>query len=106
MIERVRHQTVAIVTASLQFNTPQPAPTQPQVENQQPTIEQPQIETTQPTPAQSQIETQQQMQPQVAPTVEAPVDPYENLVKLKKLADQGVISQEEFEKAKAKLLGI
>lgn len=33
-------------------------------------------------------------------------DPYEHLAKLKKLADDGVISQEEFEKAKAKVLGI
>lgn len=33
-------------------------------------------------------------------------DPYEKLANLKKLADQGVISQEEFDQAKAKLLGL
>jgi membrane protease subunit (stomatin/prohibitin family) len=33
-------------------------------------------------------------------------DPYERLAKLKKLLDQGVISQEEFDAAKAKLLGV
>ena len=33
-------------------------------------------------------------------------DPYEKLAKLKKLLDDGVISQEEFDEAKAKLLGV
>lgn len=33
-------------------------------------------------------------------------DPYEKLAKLKKLADDGIISQEEFEEAKKKLLGV
>ena len=33
-------------------------------------------------------------------------DPYERLAKLKKLLDEGVISQEEFDAAKAKLLGV
>ena len=33
-------------------------------------------------------------------------DPYEKLAKLKKLLDQGVISQEEFDAAKAKILGV
>lgn len=41
---------------------------------------------------------QQQAQPQE--------DPYEKLAKLKKLLDDGVISQEEFDKAKEKLLGV
>lgn len=41
---------------------------------------------------------------QVAPQVEE--DPYERLSKLKKLVDEGVISQEEFDAAKAKLLGV
>ena len=33
-------------------------------------------------------------------------DPYEKLASLKKLLDQGIISQEEFDKAKAKLLDL
>ena len=33
-------------------------------------------------------------------------DPYAKLASLKKLLDDGIISQEEFDKAKAKLLGI
>mgnify|MGYP003288644300 CR=1 FL=1 len=33
-------------------------------------------------------------------------DPYEKLTKLKKLLDSGVITQEDFDKAKAKLLGV
>lgn len=33
-------------------------------------------------------------------------DPYERLAKLKKLADDGVITQEEFEAEKKKLLGV
>ena len=33
-------------------------------------------------------------------------DPYEKLAKLKKLLDDGVISQEEFDEAKKKLLGV
>ena len=33
-------------------------------------------------------------------------DPYEKLAKLKKLLDGGVISQEEFDEAKKKLLGV
>ena len=41
---------------------------------------------------------QQQTQPQE--------DPYEKLAKLKKLLDDGVISQEEFDEAKKKLLGV
>ena len=41
---------------------------------------------------------QQQTQPQE--------DPYEKLAKLKKLLDDGVISQEEFDEAKKKILGV
>ena len=33
-------------------------------------------------------------------------DPYEKLAKLKKLLDDGVISQEDFDAAKSKLLGV
>ena len=33
-------------------------------------------------------------------------DPYERLAKLKKLADDGVISQEEFNEAKKQILGV
>ena len=33
-------------------------------------------------------------------------DPYEKLAKLKKLLDQGIISQEEFDEAKKKLLNL
>lgn len=45
---------------------------------------------------------QPQPQQQAAPQE----DPYEKLTKLKKLLDDGVISQEEFDAAKAKLLGV
>ena len=51
----------------------------------------------QPTPAPQAQETQAQ-----APQE----DPYEKLAKMKKLLDDGVITQEEFDQAKAKLLGI
>ena len=44
--------------------------------------------------------TQQAAQPQ------AQEDPYEKLAKLKKLADDGVISQEEFNEAKKQILGV
>ncbi len=44
------------------------------------------------------------------PTQQQPVqnqeDPYERLAKLKKLLDDGIISQEEFDQAKSKLLGV
>ncbi len=46
--------------------------------------------------------TQQPVQQAQAPQE----DPYEKLAKLKKLLDDGVISQEEFDKAKEKLLGV
>ena len=88
-----RPQPIPVVDQ--QYNTPQ------QPMNEQPANE-PQANVIQPT-NEPQINTEQ-----VSPTSneQAPVDPYENLAKLKKLADDGVISQEEFEKAKAKLLGI
>ena len=43
---------------------------------------------------------------QQVPQTPAQEDPYEKLAKLKKLLDDGVISQEEFDQAKAKLLGV
>ncbi|MBR3134543.1 MAG: SPFH domain-containing protein [Clostridia bacterium] len=64
---------------SLQFN-----------QQQQPMEQQPMQ---QETPADQQPQAQQE-------------DPYEKLAKMKKLLDDGVISQEEFDKAKAQLLGL
>ncbi len=57
---------------------------------------------------QQQVPQQQAPAQQQAPTQQqAPAeDPYEKLAKLKNLADMGVISQEEFAAAKAKLLGL
>ena len=52
---------------------------------------------------QQQVPQQQQAPPQPATPAE---DPYEKLAKLKNLADMGVITQEEFAAAKAKLLGL
>lgn len=59
---------------------------------------------------------QAQVQPQVVQTlqqIEQPAvasqpaeDPYAKLASLKKLLDDGVITQEDFDAAKAKLLGI
>jgi len=50
---------------------------------------------------------QQPVQQQPAPQAEqAQEDPYEKLAKLKKLLDGGVISQEEFDEAKKKILGV
>ena len=47
-------------------------------------------------------------QPQQQPQQQQPAeeDPYEKLAKLKKLLDAGVISQEEFDEAKKKVLGV
>jgi membrane protease subunit (stomatin/prohibitin family) len=56
-------------------------------------------------PAQQQIFSQPESQPVSAP-VHASEDPYEKLAKLKGLLDQGVISQEDFDTAKSKLLEI
>ena len=47
---------------------------------------------------------QQPAQP--AQPAQSQEDPYERLAKLKKLADDGVITQEEFEAEKKKLLGV
>lgn len=47
----------------------------------------------------------QQPQQPVQPA-QSQEDPYERLAKLKKLADDGVITQEEFEAEKKKLLGV
>ena len=52
---------------------------------------------------QAQPQMQTQSQPQVTPIQE---DPYAKLTEMKKLLDAGVISQEDFDAAKAKLLGI
>ncbi|MCL2808070.1 MAG: SPFH domain-containing protein [Coriobacteriia bacterium] len=41
-----------------------------------------------------------------APAAPAAVDPYEELTKLKGLLDNGIISQEDFDKKKAELLGL
>ena len=49
---------------------------------------------------------QSQPEPQAQPATEQKEDPYEKLGKLKKLLEDGVISQEEFDEAKKKLLGI
>jgi len=47
--------------------------------------------------------TQQQQATQQEQSTE---DPYEKLKKLKSLLDDGIISQEEFDEAKKKLLGV
>lgn len=121
MMGGVQQPTEAYTNPNLQFNNPQQAPVQEQQNNnmqqvpvqeqqnnnvQQAPVQEQQYNNMKPTQEQPQAQSQQPMQEGIAPTVEAQVDPYENLAKLKKLADQGVISQEEFEKAKAKLLGI
>ena len=76
------------------------------IQNNTEQIQEPQYNNSQTIQQEPQIENPTQAQGETNSTVEAPADPYENLAKLKKLADQGVISQEEFEKEKAKLLGI
>ena len=48
----------------------------------------------------------QPMNQQPTQVEEKKEDPYEKLASLKKLLDQGIISQEEFDKAKAKLLDL
>ena len=45
-------------------------------------------------------------QPQETNTATTSEDPYEKLRKLKQLLDDGVISQEEFDEAKKKALGV
>ena len=47
-----------------------------------------------------------QQQPNQTANNQPQEDPYEKLAKLKKLLDEGVITQEDFEKAKQKLLGV
>ena len=59
---------------------------------------------------QQQVPPQQPVPPQeVAPATQESAakaeDPYEKLISLKKLLDQGVITQEDFDNAKAKILG-
>ncbi len=48
----------------------------------------------------------QNIKSQATQTNQTQEDPYERLAKLKGLLDQGVITQEEFDEAKAKLLGL
>ena len=52
------------------------------------------------------VQQQPAAQPAPQPAAPAEEDPYEKLGKLKKLLEDGVISQEEFDEAKKKLLGI
>ena len=47
-----------------------------------------------------------QQQPNQTANNQPQEDPYEKLTKLKKLLDEGVITQEDFDKAKQKLLGV
>ena len=47
-----------------------------------------------------------QQQPNQTANNQPQEDPYEKLAKLKKLLDEGVITQEDFDKAKQKLLGV
>ena len=47
-----------------------------------------------------------QQQPNQPASNQPQEDPYEKLTKLKKLLDEGVITQEDFDKAKQKLLGV
>lgn len=49
---------------------------------------------------------QPQPQPQPQTSASAQEDPYEKIKKLKQLLDEGIISQEEFDSAKQKLLGV
>ena len=55
--------------------------------------------------AQPQQRSQQRLRRQQQPQAQQE-DPYEKLAKMKKLLDDGVITQEEFDKAKAQLLGL
>ena len=66
---------------------------------QQPAQGTPQAESIQQKATQSDQAQQQTEQPQAE-------DPYEKLIQLKRLLDMGVISQEEFDAAKAKVLGV
>ncbi len=88
----------------------QQQPMQQQPMQQQPMQQQPmQQEPVQQQPAQ-QEPVQQPAQPVQEPAQgtaqPAEEDPYEKLAKMKKLVEQGVISQEEFDQAKHKLLGV
>ncbi|MBQ9625228.1 MAG: SHOCT domain-containing protein, partial [Clostridia bacterium] len=56
-------------------------------------------------PMQQQPMQQQPMQQQPMQQQGGGQDPYEHLAKLKQLLDAGAISQEEFDAAKAKVLG-
>ena len=60
----------------------------------------------QPQQPQNDASMQQPVQAPVEPQPQAQEDPYEKLTKMKALLDQGIITQEEFDKAKEKLLGL
>jgi membrane protease subunit (stomatin/prohibitin family) len=47
-----------------------------------------------------------QAEQQAKQAQQQPEDPYVKLARLKQLLDQGVISQEEFDAVKAKVLGV
>lgn len=72
------------------------------VMQQQPVQQQP-MQQPVPQPQEQPTQAQQAQEPQAQAPQE---DPYEKLAKMKKLLDDGVITQEEFDQAKAKLLGI
>ena len=55
---------------------------------------------------QQQPQPQQVQQPGPQPSASTQEDPYEKIKKLKQLLDEGIISQEEFDSAKQKLLGV
>ena len=52
------------------------------------------------------VQQQPVQQPAEQPAATSQEDPYEKLAKLKKLLDDGVITQEEFDQAKSKILGV
>ena len=60
----------------------------------------------QPAPAAPAPEGTAPVPPAPGEPVTPPEDPYEKLAQLKKLLDEGVITQEDFDKAKEKLLGV
>ncbi|MCL2688044.1 MAG: SHOCT domain-containing protein, partial [Methanobrevibacter sp.] len=86
------------VTGAMQQNgeTPQSQYIQQQPQQQQQQAQQQEQQ------AQQQQGNEQQAQPSSEPKEE---DPYDKLLKLKKLLDAGVITQEEFDKEKFKVLG-
>ena len=65
----------------------------------------PQSQYIQQQPQNQQVQNQQTNEAQAPSSTEAKEDPYDKLLKLKQLLDAGVISQEEFDKEKSKVLG-